>query len=233
VTSVSRTPAELEEQLERLRYRDWFREHGALAQELVPPLGWDLRLVVAGCRVVGAARRFAAPGEWRTNVSLGGRIEPVAPPPLARTLAVSAAAAIGADLVGIDLLPTSTGYFISELNGAVDFRPEYTLDGDDVYENAVLERRAPQQTGARRGGRRFSRTAVAAEVGRFRPAGDRPPDERRPRSRACGTSRRSRATSRPAHEAELPSCAIGRGTRANGRRAEVDSRLLLVPFTNT
>jgi glutathione synthase/RimK-type ligase-like ATP-grasp enzyme len=63
----------------------------------------------------------------------------VAPPPLARTLAVSAAAAIGADLVGIDLLPTSTGYFISELNGAVDFRPEYTLDDDDVYENAVLE----------------------------------------------------------------------------------------------
>ena len=137
--SLCRTPAELEQQLERLRYRDWFREHGALAQELVPPLGWDLRIVVAGGRVVGAARRFAAPGEWRTNVSLGGRSEPVAPPPLARTLAVSAAAAIGADLVGIDLLPTTTGYFISELNGAVDFRPEYALDGGDVYEQAVLE----------------------------------------------------------------------------------------------
>ena len=83
--------------------------------------------------------RFAAPGEWRTNVSLGGRSEPVAPPPLARTLAVSAAAAIGADLVGIDLLPTTTGYFISELNGAVDFRREYALDGGDVNEQAVLE----------------------------------------------------------------------------------------------
>ena len=77
------------------------------------------------------SRRFAAPGEWRTNVSLGGRSEPVAPPPLARTLAVSAAAAIGADLVGIDLLPTTTGYLISELNGAVDFRPEYSLDGGE------------------------------------------------------------------------------------------------------
>jgi RimK family alpha-L-glutamate ligase len=149
------TAAELEEQLERLRYRDWFREHGALAQELVPPLGWDLRIVVAGGRVIGAARRFAAPGEWRTNVSLGGRSEPVAPPPLARTLALSAAAAIGADLVGVDLLPTSTGYFISELNGAVDFRPQYALDASDVYEEAVLhllrasaDRRAMAAVGA-------------------------------------------------------------------------------------
>ena len=129
---------EFDEQLERLRYRDWFREHGALAQELVPPLGWDLRIVVAGGRVIGAARRFAAPGEWRTNVSLGARVEPVVPPPLARTLALSAAAAIDGDLVGVDLLPTSTGYFISEINGAVDFRPQYALASSDIYEEAVL-----------------------------------------------------------------------------------------------
>ena len=136
---LCRTPVELEEQLERLRYRDWFREHGALVQEFVPPLGWDLRIIIAGGRVVGAARRFAAPGEWRTNVSLGGHSESVTPPPLARTLAVSAAAAIGADLVGVDLLPTSTGYVVSELNGAVDFRPHYASAGGDVHEDVVLE----------------------------------------------------------------------------------------------
>jgi len=133
------TREELDEALVRIRSRDWFHEHGALAQELVPPQGWDLRIVVAGGRVVGAARRVAAAGEWRTNVALGGRSEPATPPPLARTLALAAAAAIHADFVGVDLLPTRSGYVIAELNGAVDIRPSYALDGGNVHAEVVLE----------------------------------------------------------------------------------------------
>ena len=136
---LCQTRDELDAALERAAFRGWFREHGGLVQELVPPVGWDLRLVVAGGCIVGAARRSAAPGEWRTNVSLGGRSEPVAPPPDARTLAIAAAAAIRADLVGVDLLPTPNGYVIAELNGAVDFRSWYTLDGADVFAEAVLQ----------------------------------------------------------------------------------------------
>ena len=137
--TLCRTQAELDTELDRLRFRGWFREHGVLAQELVPPLGWDLRLIVAGGRVVGAARRYAAPGEWRTNVSLGGRTEPAEPAALACTLALAAAAAIGADLVGVDLLPTENGFLVSELNGAVDFRAHYALDGRGVFEETVGE----------------------------------------------------------------------------------------------
>ena len=136
---LCRTRKELDEALAQVASRGWFREHGALVQELVPPQGWDLRVLVAGGRVVGAARRVAAPGEWRTNVSLGGRTEPAAPPPLARALALDAAAAIRADFVGVDLLPTHNGYVIAELNGAVDIRPSYALDVEDVYTEAVLE----------------------------------------------------------------------------------------------
>jgi RimK family alpha-L-glutamate ligase len=136
---LCRTQDDLDRELERFALRSWFREHGALAQELIEPLGWDLRLVVAGGRVIGAARRVAADGEWRTNVSLGGLSEPVSPPPLARSLAIGAAFAVRGDLVGVDLLPSRTGYVVSEINGAVDFRPWYSLDGDDVYANAVLQ----------------------------------------------------------------------------------------------
>jgi glutathione synthase/RimK-type ligase-like ATP-grasp enzyme len=89
-------------------------------------------LLVAGGRVVGAVERHAALGEWRTNVSVGGRKLPATPPPAARALGVAAAGAVGADLVGVDLLPTPTGYTIIELNGAVDFDDDYCVDGD-VY----------------------------------------------------------------------------------------------------
>jgi RimK family alpha-L-glutamate ligase len=133
------TAADLDRELARCAHKPWFQEHGALAQELIPPLGWDLRIVVSGGRVVGGARRIAAPGEWRTNVALGGRIEPAVPPPLAQRLALEAAAAIRGDLVGIDLLPLGEGFIVSEVNGAVDFRPAYALGLGNVFRDAVGE----------------------------------------------------------------------------------------------
>jgi [lysine-biosynthesis-protein LysW]--L-2-aminoadipate ligase len=121
--------------LEQLRSRCWFRRQGVLVQALVPPLGYDLRLVVARGRVVGAIKRVAAPGEWRTNIALGATRRPIDPSPEASGLAVAAAPAVGADLVGVDLLPLpGGGYVVLELNGAVDFTPEYSLGGVDVFQ---------------------------------------------------------------------------------------------------
>jgi [lysine-biosynthesis-protein LysW]--L-2-aminoadipate ligase len=131
---LCRDDAGLAEALEAVRDRPWFLRRGALVQELVPPCGYDLRVLVAGGEVVGGSRRRAAPGDWRTNVSLGGRLEAAEVPPAARTLAVAAAAAVGADLVGVDLLPDGDGrYVVLELNGAVDFDERYALGGRDVY----------------------------------------------------------------------------------------------------
>jgi len=123
--------------------RPWFRRHGALVQELVPPLGHDLRLIVAGGRVVGGVRRRCAPGEWRTNVALGARREPLAEiPPAAGALAQAAAAALDADLVGVDLLPQADGsYVVLEVNGAADFTRDYDLSGD-VFAAAAARLRA-------------------------------------------------------------------------------------------
>jgi [lysine-biosynthesis-protein LysW]--L-2-aminoadipate ligase len=117
--------------------RPWFHSHGALVQELVPPPGHDLRIVVAGGTVVGAVRRVAAPGEWRTNVALGATREPTVAPPAVCELALAAAAAIEADLVGVDLLPTPDGrHIVIELNGAVEFTADYAVDGT-VFERTL------------------------------------------------------------------------------------------------
>jgi RimK family alpha-L-glutamate ligase len=120
--------------VEAIRGRPWFRRHGALLQELVPSAGRDLRLVVAAGAVVAAGERVAAAGEWRTNVSLGGTLRPVDPPSAACSIATEAAAAVGADLVGVDLIPLAEDrYVVIELNGAVDFDQRYSLIEGDVY----------------------------------------------------------------------------------------------------
>jgi [lysine-biosynthesis-protein LysW]--L-2-aminoadipate ligase len=145
---LCRTADELEAALATARSRAWFREHGAIAQELIEPQGHDLRVVVAGGRVVGSAARVALPGEWRTNAALGANVIPAIAPPLAQGLAVAAVDAVGADLAGVDLLPTRNGWVVLEVNGAVDFRPLYAW-GKDVYADAIAavleaaERRRP------------------------------------------------------------------------------------------
>lgn len=125
--------------LRELRSRAWFRQQGALVQELIPPQGHDLRVLVAGGTVVGAVKRVAADGEWRTNIALGGHRVRVTPPEHACTLAVEAAAALDGGFVGIDLLPTADGrYTVVEVNGCVDFTSDYSFDGD-VHEAVAAE----------------------------------------------------------------------------------------------
>jgi glutathione synthase/RimK-type ligase-like ATP-grasp enzyme len=65
-------------------------------------------------------------------------VEPVDAPPLARTLALAAARAVRADLAGVDLLPTRSGFVVLEVNGAVEFRPVYA-PAADIYADALVE----------------------------------------------------------------------------------------------
>ncbi len=122
-----------------VRPSGWYQRHGAIVQELVIPQGYDLRILVAAGRIVGAAYRVAAVGEWRTNVALGGVRRPVLDPPReAAAVALAAARAIGAALVGVDLLPDGLGgWVVVELNGAVEFTAEYAARGDVFAETAL------------------------------------------------------------------------------------------------
>jgi len=117
--------------------RPWFESQGALEQELVPPVGRDLRILVADGRCIGSISRVAAPGEWRTNVALGARRVPVEAPEDAVALAVSTADALGTALVGIDLLPVGADWVVLEANGAVEFAASYAPERN-VFRDAVL-----------------------------------------------------------------------------------------------
>ena len=137
--------------LARLSSQPWFEHQGVLVQELVPPQGYDLRILVAGQRIVGAIFRIAAEGEWRTNIALGGSRRPVADPPQqACEIALAAAHAAGTALVGVDLVQDGLGgWTVLELNGAVEFTREYQPAGDVFADVGVeLARQATATLGA-------------------------------------------------------------------------------------
>ncbi|MEA2757836.1 MAG: tetrahydromethanopterin:alpha-L-glutamate ligase [Methylobacteriaceae bacterium] len=67
----------------------------------------DMRLLVSGGRVIAAMRRHAS--QWITNVKLGGRPEAYVPGQDEVDFALRAAAAVGAEFAGVDLIGGSDG----------------------------------------------------------------------------------------------------------------------------
>ena len=85
-------------------------------QEFVPHGRHDLRLFVAGGEVVAASRREG--DGWKTNLAAGARALPHQATTDQERLAVAAAAAIGADYAGVDLLEADDGrLLVTEVNG--------------------------------------------------------------------------------------------------------------------
>ena len=130
---VCRSHEQLATTLELIQHRPWWARQGALAQELVNGPAVDVRVLVAGGTVVAGAQRRAAPGEWRTNVTLGGSVIKAELPPGTKELALRAAAVLGIDFACVDLLPRGEDWTVLELNGAVDFDANYALSGRDPF----------------------------------------------------------------------------------------------------
>jgi RimK family alpha-L-glutamate ligase len=78
--------------------------------------GVDVRVFVIGGRVAGAIERRS--NGWRTNLAQGGTAQAMTLPEHLAVLAVRAAAAVGAEYAGVDLLTGSTGQsYVLEVNG--------------------------------------------------------------------------------------------------------------------
>lgn len=109
-------------------------------QRTVPHEGRDLRAFVVGRQVIGAIERSAAePGGWRTNVSRGGGARTAALDAMQCGLALRAAAAVGADYAGVDLLPAADGTtYVLEVNAIPGWRGLHEATGVDVA-GAVVE----------------------------------------------------------------------------------------------
>jgi ribosomal protein S6--L-glutamate ligase len=78
--------------------------------------GRDLRVMVVDGRVVAAVERQARPGEFRSNVSLGASVRPVRIDRQVEALAIHAAQACSLDMAGVDIIETSDGPLVIEVN---------------------------------------------------------------------------------------------------------------------
>jgi RimK family alpha-L-glutamate ligase len=100
-------------------------------QQCIDHDGSDVRAFVIGGRVVGAIQRHF-PG-WRTNLARGGTARPVTLPHDLASLALRAAAAVGADYAGVDLLTDRSGHtYVLEVNGIPGWKGLQNATGVDV-----------------------------------------------------------------------------------------------------
>ncbi|MFF5261715.1 RimK family alpha-L-glutamate ligase [Actinomadura viridis] len=108
------------------------RSHLVYVQELVDGTGRDIRALVVGGQVVGAAHRRGA--GWRANVALGGRSEHCVVTPEIAKLAAAAARAVGADIAGVDLIEDRDGGLnVLEVNDRVEFAGLQGTLGERVH----------------------------------------------------------------------------------------------------
>lgn len=106
------------------------QQHVVYLQELIDKPGRDIRVLVAGNKVIGATYRYGT--QWRTGVASGGTSRPC---PLSSELtgiALSAAQALGGGFLGIDMVEGTDGLYVIEVNHAPEFRGFREAHGDAI-----------------------------------------------------------------------------------------------------
>ena len=99
--------------------------------------GRDIRAFVVGDRVVGAMRRMAKPGEYRSNVHRGASVEPVTLPPEFERTALRATQIMGLGVAGVDMLESDEGPQILEINSSPGLQGIEKATGLDVASSII------------------------------------------------------------------------------------------------
>ncbi|GAC31560.1 30S ribosomal protein S6--L-glutamate ligase [Paraglaciecola polaris] len=110
-----------------------------LVQEYIKEAGGaDIRCFVVGGKVVAAMKRQGAPGEFRSNLHRGGSATLVKLTSVERATAVAAAGAMGLNVCGVDLLRSSHGPVVMEVNSSPGLEGIEAATSKDVA-NMIIE----------------------------------------------------------------------------------------------
>ena len=120
--------------------------------------GEDIRCLVVAGKVVASMKRTGAEGDFRSNLHRGGSAEAVRITPAERSTAVRAAKAFGLNLAGVDLLRSTDGPKVLEVNSSPGLEGIEKASGKNVtgllYDN--IEKTARPAPARRKSQRRAS-----------------------------------------------------------------------------
>ena len=104
-----------------------------LVQEFVKEAGGaDIRAFVVGDQVVGAMKRQSGPGEFRSNLHRGGTAEKINITPEENSAAIRACRALGLNVAGVDMLRSSRGPVLIEVNSTPGLEGIERSTGNDI-----------------------------------------------------------------------------------------------------
>jgi ribosomal protein S6--L-glutamate ligase len=122
----------------------------------------DTRVIIVGRKAVAAMVRQAPRGDFRANLHRGGRARSISINPEIRDLAVRAAQVHELGFCGVDIIETSRGPAVLEVNSSPGLRGIETATGIDVANLVIefMERKWDQK--GKTNGRRTDRIAADA-----------------------------------------------------------------------
>jgi len=104
-----------------------------LVQEYIKEAkGRDIRCLVVGDKVVAAIERQAKPGDFRSNLHRGGVANKVTITEREREIALHAAATLGLDVAGVDILRAQRGPLVMEVNASPGLEGIEKTSGVDI-----------------------------------------------------------------------------------------------------
>lgn len=94
--------------------------------------GADIRCFVVGNKVIAAMKRQAKPGEFRSNLHRGGEAHAVKITPEERAMAIRAAKIMGLNVAGVDIMRSSRGPLVIEVNSSPGLEGIERSTGNDI-----------------------------------------------------------------------------------------------------
>ena len=106
-------------------------------QPVAESFGRDVRVNVVGNRVVACMLRKSTDGDFRSNLSRGGAMEPYTPTDAEAALALRAVDLLGLDFAGVDVLFGHDGPVLCEVNSNAHFKTTLQCTGVNMAEEIM------------------------------------------------------------------------------------------------